>query len=129
MNFIKDVNKADRTTSSGEESGENLSAELTANSGQSLGTGWSHYSFYYCAESETTCFDTTGTAITADGRKLEFNISVAMSRSFVEMSEEKIDFGPMPTGAKALIICLISVWILLIIYFTISCIWTVFFKC
>ena len=60
---------------------------------QNTGTGWSHYSFYYCAESETTCFDTKGTAITTDGRSLSFNISLEMSRSFVEMAEEQINFG------------------------------------
>lgn len=91
--YVKDVNSIDRTTTSGEASANNL-ITMTANElGQNLGTGWSHYSFYYCAESETTCFDTTGTAITADGRQLSFNISLEMSRSFVEMAEEQINFG------------------------------------
>lgn len=61
--------------------------------GQNQGTGGSHYTFYYCAEKETTCFDTTGTAITADGRKLSFNISLEMSRSFTQMAEETCNFG------------------------------------
>ena len=91
--YVKDVNKTDRTTTPGEASADNPTTQLAAELGQNLGTGWSHYSFYYCAESETTCFNTTGTAITADGRELSFNISVEMSRSFVEMAEEKIDFG------------------------------------
>ena len=76
-----------------EKSANNPITQLANDLGQNLGTGWSHYSFYYCEESETTCFDTTGTAITTDGRSLSFNISVEMSRSFVEMAEEKIDFG------------------------------------
>ena len=58
-----------------------------------LGTGGRHEYFYYCAERETTCFETTGTAITADGRQLSFNISLEMSRSFTEMASEQIDFG------------------------------------
>ena len=91
--YVKDVNQIDRTTSPGEESANNPVTMLANDLGQNLGTGWNHYSFYYCAESETTCFDTTGTAITADGRQLSFNISLEMSRSFVEMAEEKIDFG------------------------------------
>ena len=91
--YVKDINKTDRTTTPGEASENNPTTQLAAELGQNLGTGWSHYSFYYCAESETTCFDTIGTAITADGRELSFNISLEMSRSFVEMSEEKIDFG------------------------------------
>ncbi len=91
--YVKDVNKIDRTTTSGEKSANNPVTMQANELGQPLGTGWSHYSFYYCAESETTCFDTKGTAITADGRNLSFNISVEMSRSFVKMAEEKIDFG------------------------------------
>lgn len=91
--YVKDVNSIDRTTTPGEKSVNHPVTKLANELGQNLGTGWSHYSFYYCEESETTCFDTTGTAITADGRQLNFQISVEMSRSFVEMSEDKIDFG------------------------------------
>lgn len=80
--YVKDVNSDTSSTS-----------ETPSDATDSRGTGWSHYSFYYCAESEMTCFDTTGTAITADGRSLSFNISVEMSRSFVEMAEEQINFG------------------------------------
>ncbi len=90
---IKGVNTIDRTTTPGEASANNPVTKKANELGQHLGTGWSHYSFYYYAENETTCFDTTGTAITADGRHLSFNISLEMSRSFVEMTEEKIDFG------------------------------------
>lgn len=93
--YVKDVNSVDRTNSSDTSMTTPIDPSLlTSQLGQqNLGTGWSHYSFYYCAETETTCFDTTGTAITADGRQLSFNISLEMSRSFVEMAEEKIDFG------------------------------------
>ena len=91
--YVKDVNTIDRTSTPGEKSANNPVTMLANDLGQHLGTGWSHYTFYYCAESETTCFDTTGTAVTSDGRNLSFNISVEMSRSFVEMAEEKIDFG------------------------------------
>ena len=91
--YVKDVNKIDRTSTPGEESANNPITQLANELGQNLGTGWSHYSFYYCEETEMTCFDTTGTAITADGRELSFNISLEMSRSFVKMAEEKIDFG------------------------------------
>lgn len=91
--YVKDINTIDRTTTPGEESANNPVTMLANDLGQNLGTGWSHYSFYYCEESETTYFATTGTAVTADGRQLNFNISVEMSRSFVEMAEDKIDFG------------------------------------
>lgn len=91
--YVKDINHVDRTSTPGEESATNPVTMLANDMGKTLGKGWSHYSFYYCEESETTCFSTTGTAITADGRQLDFNISVEMSRSFVEMAEDKIDFG------------------------------------
>lgn len=91
--YVEDPNSIDRVSTPGEKSANNPITQQANELGQHLGTGWSHYSFYYCAESETTCFDTTGTAITADGRSLNFNISLEMSRSFVEMSEEKIEFG------------------------------------
>lgn len=41
-------------------------------------------SYYSMEEKETTTFESTGTAITADGRKLEFDVSMTMSRSFAE---------------------------------------------
>ncbi len=91
--YVKDVNRIDRTTTPGEESANNPVTLEALSLGQNLGSGGSHYSFYYCSESETTCFETTGTAITADGRTLNFNISLEMSRSFTKMAEEACDFG------------------------------------
>ena len=91
--YVDAPNSIDRTTTPGEASANNPVTIAANEMGQNLGTGESYYSFYYCAESETTCFDTKGTAITADGRQLDFHISLKMSRSFVEMSENKIDFG------------------------------------
>lgn len=91
--YGKGINKIDRTTTPGEKSANNPVTKSANELGRNLGTGWSHYTFYYYEETETTCFDTQGTAITADGRQLSFNISVEMSRSFVEMAEEKIEFG------------------------------------
>lgn len=72
------------------------STSITATSvpsDEELGTGGSYKSFYYCEERETTCFETTGTAVTADGREISFNISLEMSRSFTAMASEQIDFG------------------------------------
>ena len=90
---IKGLTSINRITTPAEASANNpvtLNAEAL---GQPLGTGGSHYSYYYCSEKETTCFKTTGTAITADGRKLSFNISLEMSRSFTKMAEENCLFG------------------------------------
>ena len=90
---VRGCNHIERKTSPAEQSANNpvtMEAELLA---QNLGTGGHHEYFYYYAEKEVTCFNTTGTAITADGRELSFNISLEMSRSFTEMASESIDFG------------------------------------
>lgn len=42
---------------------------------------------YYYEESEQTTFDTTGIVRTADGREIEFNLSLEMSRSFASYYE------------------------------------------
>ena len=44
-----------------------------------------------CCESEQTSFSTTGTVQTADGRSIDFNIEVSMSREFIEYTGVKID--------------------------------------
>ena len=41
----------------------------------------------YHAESEETAFSTTGKVVTADGREIEFNLDLSMSRSFEEYYE------------------------------------------
>ena len=90
---VRGCNHIDRTTSAKEQSSNNLITMQAEALGQPLGTGGHHEYFYYYAETETTCFQTTGTAITADGRELNFNISLEMSRSFTEMASECINFG------------------------------------
>lgn len=42
---------------------------------------------YYYEETEQTTYDTTGIVRTADGREIEFNLSLAMSRSFASYYE------------------------------------------
>ncbi|MCR5746691.1 MAG: hypothetical protein K6G03_03200 [Lachnospiraceae bacterium] len=56
-------------------------------------TGVSFAEYHYHAESETTTFSTTGTAVTADGRELSFSLNVEMSREFVEESATEITYG------------------------------------
>lgn len=53
-------------------------------SASASGTIWNQVTDTYCSleESETTTFASTGTAITADGRKIEFDVSFTMSRNF-----------------------------------------------
>lgn len=50
------------------------------------------YESYY-SESESTAFSTTGTVVTADGRSIDFNMSVYMSRSFTQYASEHLEFG------------------------------------
>ena len=45
---------------------------------------------YYHSETEETCFNTTGKVITEDGRELEFDLELTMSRSFTEYYEENV---------------------------------------
>lgn len=90
---VRGANHIDRTTTPAEQSANNLVTMEAELLGQTLGTGGHHEYFYYYAETETTCFQTTGTAITADGRELSFHISLEMSRSFTQMASESIDFG------------------------------------
>ena len=71
---------------------------LSANSNSDSATpqssiGGTYEDFYYYEEHETTCFDTKGTVVTADGRNISFDISLEMSRSFTEMASTQIDFG------------------------------------
>ena len=60
--------------------------------GQSDGISTSDYSVnysYYYSESEETVFSTTGYVETADGRSIDFNLELTMSRSFTEYCEVK----------------------------------------
>ncbi len=57
------------------------------------GSGGSYMEYHYHEESETTSFSTTGTVVTEDGREIEFGLHVSMSRSFVEESSLKIEYG------------------------------------
>ena len=55
--------------------------------------GGNYTSFYEYYEKETTTFSTKGTVVTEDGKSIDFNIDIEMSRSFYEKSYESIDFG------------------------------------
>lgn len=59
------------------------------NGGEVIGFRKKYYSY---SEEEETSFETTGKVVTQDGREIEFNVSLTMSRSFSEsyFSEEDI---------------------------------------
>ena len=56
------------------------------------------YTASYChSESESTCFSTNGVVRTADGREINFGLSLQMSRSFQEYYEEHFDLTVLET--------------------------------
>ena len=56
-------------------------------------SGGNYTEFAYQAETEETTFSTTGTVKTADGREINFNLSMTMSRSFEETYIGSTNFG------------------------------------
>lgn len=59
------------------------------------GVGVKTYAFstqYYYEETENTSFSTQGTVKCADGREINFNLNLEMSRSFQEYYEENISY-------------------------------------
>ena len=45
---------------------------------------------YYRSETEETCFKTTGKVMTGDGRELDFDLELTMSRSFTQYYEQNV---------------------------------------
>lgn len=60
---------------------------------QILGLGGVGVSSSYYYEEENTTFETTGTVVTSDGRQMDFNVSVEMTRSFEQYAASYTDFG------------------------------------
>ena len=58
---------------------------------ESVGGEFASWNYY--SEQETTSFETKGTVITADGRQIDFNVSMKMSRRFEMRTKEVINFG------------------------------------
>lgn len=60
-----------------------------------VGTGTKTFTYstqYYHAETENTSFSTQGTVKCADGREINFNLNLEMSRSFQEYYEESLSY-------------------------------------
>ena len=55
--------------------------------------GGQYTSEFYYSEQETTSFSTEGTVKTSDGREINFQVELTMSRSFTQYASETIDFG------------------------------------
>lgn len=56
-------------------------------------SGGQYTSEFYYEENETTSFSTDGIVKTSDGREINFNVELTMSRSFTQYASETIDFG------------------------------------
>lgn len=69
-----------------------IASDISSGTGN-VGTGGTYSSYFSYSEKETTSFHTTGTAVTADGRELSFDIDLTMSRSFSMTASNVIDFG------------------------------------
>lgn len=63
------------------------------NSSLSQASGGQYLSEFYYEENETTSFSTEGTVKTSDGREINFNVELTMSRSFTQYASQQIDFG------------------------------------
>lgn len=93
--FFPDRRKSTEYDSSVEVGGEGVKAQTnqsTDNKGLTVvGSNMRTFTFsrqYYYEESETTSFSTQGTVTCADGREINFNLNLEMSRSFQEYYEE-----------------------------------------
>lgn len=74
---------------------------LYAGSAPSMqGMGGSYSESVSYSEEETTTFTTDGTVKTADGREINFHLSIAMSRSFEESYAGSVQFGEALNQAK-----------------------------
>jgi len=68
---------------------------------QGFGGFYDSSSFY--SEQESTSFQTTGTVVTSDGRQIDFNVSLEMTRSFESYASTHMEFG-MPKICDPLVI-------------------------
>ena len=72
-------------------------SDLTSSIGMSggLASGFSgSFAEEYCYhEEESTTFETTGTVKTSDGREINFQLELSMSRSFTEVYSQSFSFG------------------------------------
>lgn len=88
----------DECSSAGIRDNEKSLGSLKADgSVKALSKELSMYEAHYFYESEEVSYQTTGKAVTADGRELKFNLSFQMSRSFEQYYEREhtLDFGKL----------------------------------
>ncbi len=97
LNYLMELFFPERKSSAWEKY-TGLSESVSATTGNlisSLGVGTKTFAYstqYYHEEMETTGFSTQGTVKCADGREINFNLNVEMSRSFQEYYEENVSY-------------------------------------
>lgn len=75
----------------GDGKAKNLLDDFYGGSRQAFGGTYSKSSYFY--EKETTSFQTNGSVVTADGRRISFQVDVEMTRSFASAVNQQIHFG------------------------------------
>ena len=68
-------------------------SSITGQPSMSQTSGGTYVEYGYQYEEEETTFSTKGTVKTADGREIDFNLSMTMSRSFEEEYAGSVNFG------------------------------------
>ncbi|MDE6517857.1 MAG: hypothetical protein K2L18_08435, partial [Acetatifactor sp.] len=58
----------------------------------------------YYSEQENTLFSSVGTVRTADGREINFNVNLAMSRSFTQAYKQELNLGALQKTCDPLVI-------------------------
>ncbi len=69
---------------------DDIALQQASSSGSPMVTEVTESYQYYRSETEETCFSTNGKVITADGRQIDFNLELSMSRSFTEYYEKNV---------------------------------------
>lgn len=89
MLFNKQIPVDDTNSTSADSYGFDGYSALQAGSG----SGGHYESSFYYSESEYTAFDAKASVVTSDGRTIDVNMTLELSRTFVESTSQIIDYG------------------------------------
>ncbi len=98
LNYLMDIFFPHRSSGLTWESIGQSSSQISSTGdwlASSVGMGTKTFTYsneYYFEETESTSFTTQGTVKCADGREINFNLNVEMSRSFQEYYEENLSY-------------------------------------
>lgn len=89
MLFNKQIPVDDTNSTSADSYGLDGYSALQAGSG----SGGHYESSFYYSESEYTAFDAKASVVTSDGHTIDVNMTLELSRTFVESTSQIIDYG------------------------------------